>query len=224
MKLFTAKTVAECIKAACEELGVEEKELAYKVVEEKKGLFSKKATISVEETSDVIVFTEQYIKDICHALGLEVSLKTFYKDNLIKVLIETNHNSILIGNNGKSLESLTELTKLAVSQKFKKKFRILLDIGDYKNKKYARVVHEAKRVAKEVLKTHVDAKLEPMTPDERKKVHNSFANWKNIKTESVGDGKNRAIVIKYVPDNNSKKERSASAPSTPSVEETASNE
>ena len=81
--------------------------------------------------------TEQYIKDICHALGLEVSLKTFYKDNLIKVLIETNHNSILIGNNGKSLESLTELTKLAVSQKFKKKFRILLDIGDYKNKMLA---------------------------------------------------------------------------------------
>lgn len=199
MKLYSGKTVAECIKQACDELNLTEEELIYKVVEEKKGLFSKKATISVEETSDVILFIEEYIKDICHELGLDASLKTFYRENLIKVLIETNHNSILIGNNGRSLEALNELVKLAVSQKFKRKFRILLDIGNYKDKKYSRVIHEAKKAAKEVLSTHVDAKLEPMTPDERKKVHNALTSWKNIKTESVGDGKNRAVVIKYVP-------------------------
>ncbi len=199
MKLYSGKTVQECIKQACDELNLTEEELIYKVVEEKKGLFSKKATISVEETSDVILFIEEYIKDICHELGLDASLKTFYRENLIKVLIETNHNSILIGNNGRSLEALNELVKLAVSQRFKRKFRILLDIGNYKDKKYSRVIHEAKKVAKEVLSTHVDAKLEPMTPDERKKVHNALTSWKNIKTESVGDGKNRAVVIKYVP-------------------------
>lgn len=199
MKLYSGKTVQECIKQACDGLNLTEEELIYKVVEEKKGLFSKKATISVEETSDVILFIEEYIKDICHELGLDASLKTFYRENLIKVLIETNHNSILIGNNGRSLEALNELVKLAVSQRFKRKFRILLDIGNYKDKKYSRVIHEAKKVAKEVLSTHVDAKLEPMTPDERKKVHNALTSWKNIKTESVGDGKNRAVVIKYVP-------------------------
>lgn len=207
MKLYSGKTVQECIKQACDELNLTEEELIYKVVEEKKGLFSKKATISVEETSDVILFIEEYIKDICHELGLDASLKTFYRENLIKVLIETNHNSILIGNNGRSLEALNELVKLAVSQRFKRKFRILLDIGNYKDKKYSRVIHEAKKVAKEVLSIHVGAKLEPMTPDERKKVHNALTSWKNIKTESVGDGKNRAVVIKYVP---SGKEVSAS--------------
>ena len=199
MKLYTAKTLEDCLEQARNEIGVNKEDLMYKIVEEKKGLFSKKITISVEETSDVILFIEEYIKDICHAINLDASLKTFYRENLIKVLIETNHNSILIGNNGKSLESLNELVKLAVSQRFKKKFRILLDIGNYKDKKYSRVIHEAKKVAKEVLSTHVDTKLEPMTPDERKKVHNALTNWKNIKTESVGDGKNRAVVIKYVP-------------------------
>lgn len=199
MKLYTAKTLEDCLEQASNEIGVNKEDLMYKIVEEKKGLFSKKITISVEETSDVILFIEEYIKDICHAINLDASLKTFYRENLIKVLIETNHNSILIGNNGKSLESLNELVKLAVSQRFKKKFRILLDIGNYKDKKYSRVIHEAKKVAKEVLSTHVDTKLEPMTPDERKKVHNALTNWKNIKTESVGDGKNRAVVIKYVP-------------------------
>ena len=73
-----------------------------------------------------------------------------------------------------------------------------VDISDYKDKKYHRVIALAKRTAKEVLKTHIDTKLDPMTPDERKKVHNALASFRNIKTESIGDGKDRAIVIKYV--------------------------
>ena len=73
----------------------------------------------------------------------------------------------------------------------------MLDIGNYKEKKYRSVILVAKKAAKEVLSTHVDVKLNPMTPDERKKVHNVLSSWKHIKTESVGDGKERAIVIKY---------------------------
>lgn len=197
MKLYTAKTLEECLAAASEELETPVEDIIYTVVEEKKGIFSKKVTISVEEISDVIEFTENYIKDVCHALGLDASLKTFYRDNIIKVLIETNRNAVLIGNNGVSLQSLNELTKLAVSTKFKRKFKILLDIGNYKEKKYRSVIFVAKKAAKEVLSTHVDVKLNPMTPDERKKVHNALSSWKHIKTESVGDGKERAIVIKY---------------------------
>ena len=197
MKLYTAKTLEECLATASEELEPPVEDIIYTVVEEKKGIFSKKVTISVEEISDVIEFTENYIKDVCHALGLDASLKTFYRDNIIKVLIETNRNAVLIGNNGVSLQSLNELTKLAVSTKFKRKFKILLDIGNYKEKKYRSVIFVAKKAAKEVLSTHVDVKLNPMTPDERKKVHNVLSSWKHIKTESVGDGKERAIVIKY---------------------------
>ena len=198
MKRYTAKTLEDCLKAASSELNVNEKDLLYVVEEEKKGLFVKKVTIAVTEISDVIEYAENYIKDVCHELGLDASLKTFYRDDIIKILIETNHNSILIGNNGSSLQSLNELTKLAVSSKFKRKFRILLDIGNYKDKKYSKVIFVAKKAAKEVLKTHGEIKLDPMTPDERKKVHNALSTWKGISTESIGDGKNRAIVIKFV--------------------------
>ena len=201
MRKYTKKTLEECLNEASKELGVDVKDLIYTIDEEKKGLFTKKVTISVQETEDVIEFAENYIKDVCRALGLDASLKTFYRDDIIKILIETNHNSVLIGKNGSSLQSLNELTKLAVSTKFKKKFKILLDIGDYKDKKYFRVISIAKKTAKEVLKTHIDTMLDPMTPDERKKVHNALSTWKNIKTESIGDGKNRRIVVKYVPTN-----------------------
>lgn len=203
MRRYTKKTLEECLQEAATELNCEINDLMYEVEEEKKGLFSKKVTIAVTETEDVIEFAEEYITDVCHSLGLDVSLKTFYRDDIIKILIETNHNSILIGKNGSSLQSLNELTKLAVSSKFKRKFKILLDVGAYKDKKYFKVISIAKRAAKQVSKTHVDVILNPMTPDERKKVHNALTSWKNIKTESIGDGKDRRIVVKYVENNTS---------------------
>lgn len=198
MKKYTAKTIEECLNEATKELNIEKDDLLYVVDEEKKGLFTKKATISVIELSDVIEYAESYIKDVCYALNIEISIKTIAQEGLIKMFVETNHNPILIGKNGETLQAFNELVKLAVSSKFKRKFRILIDVAQYKNKKYGKVITIAKRTAKNVLKTHIDAKLDPMTPDERKKVHNALSNWKNIKTESIGDGKERSIVIKYI--------------------------
>jgi len=198
MKLYTAKTLELALDEASKELNIPVEELLYTVEEEKKTLFSRKITVGISEMSDVVEYAETYVRDVIHALGLEVSLKTVNRDEIIKILIETNHNSLLIGHNGDTLQALNELAKLAVSAKFKKKFRILLDIGDYKDKKYSRVVYMAKKTAHEVQQTHIDVKLDPMTPDERKKVHNALSAFSNIKTESIGDGKDRAIVVKYV--------------------------
>ena len=200
MREFSAKTVELCLDKASSELNVEKDKLTYEVVEEKKGFLgiNKKATIKVYEFIDVVYYAEEYLKNVFKALGLEISLKSFTKDEIIKILIETNENNLLSGPKGVTLQSLNELVKLAVSNKFKKKYRILLDVHDYKNKKYNVLIRVAKNAAREVLKTHMDVKLNPMTPDERKKVHYALSTMKNIKTESVGDGKDRAIVIKYV--------------------------
>ncbi len=198
MKRYSGKKMDEVLAEACKAEGVTLENLIYEVEEEKNTLFRKVATIRVYDTADMIEYAENYLKKVIEGLGLEVSLKTFYRDGVAKILIETNRNALIIGNNGSTLQALNDLVKLAVSRKYKRKMRILLDISDYKDRKYKRSIFVAKKCAKEVLKTHVDIKLDPMTPDERKKVHNALAVFKDIKTESIGDGKDRAIVIKYV--------------------------
>ena len=197
MKLYTAKTLELALDEASKELNIPVEELLYTVVEEKKTLFSRKITVGISEMSDVVEYAETYVRDVIHALGLEVSLKTVNRDEIIKILIETNHNSLLIGHNGDTLQALNELAKLAVSAKFKKKFRILLDIGDYKDKKYSRVVYMAKKTAHEVQQTHIDVKLDPMNSFQRRIVHNALSKFDYITTESVGVEPNRCVVIKY---------------------------
>lgn len=199
MKTYTAKTVEDAVKLASEELGIEENDVIFTISEEKKSLLSRKATIVVYELTDAIEFAETYVKNVIESLGIgDVKVKTSLEDDIIRLTIDTDHNPVLIGKNGVTLQALNEIVRLAVSGKFRRRFRILLDIGDYKNNKYARVASVARRTAKEVQKTHVDVVLDPMPSDERRIVHNVLSNFSHITTESSGEGHRRAVTIKYV--------------------------
>ena len=199
MKQYSAKTIEEAVKLASAELGIDEDDLVYSIEEEKKGLFAKKAVINVYELTDAIEFAQEYIKNVVISLGIdEVSTKASLEDDIIRIELNTNHNPILIGKNGVTLQALNEIVRLAVSGKFRRRYRILLDIGDYKDSKYSRVAFIARKTAKEVQKSKTDAVLEPMPSDERRIVHNALAKFSHIKTESVGEGRHRSVTIKYV--------------------------
>jgi spoIIIJ-associated protein len=199
MKQFSAKTVDDAVAQAAKELGVDADELVFKVLEEKKALFGKKATIEVYELSDVIEFAQEYVKNVIESLGIGgVTTNASLEDDIIRIEIDSDHNPILIGKNGVTLQALNEITRLAVSGKYRRRYRILLDIGDYKDGKYARVASIARRVAKDVQRSHQDAVLDPMPSDERRVVHNALSNFSHIKTESNGEGRRRAVTIKYV--------------------------
>ena len=198
MKRFTAKTLDDAIVLACQDYGILPDQLNYAIIEEKKGLFAKKVEIEVYDLSDAIEFAQEYLVNAISSFGITATTKASLSDDIIKITINSDHNSILIGKNGRTLQALNELTKLAVSSRFKKRYRVLLDIADYKGDKYKRVIHMAKRTAYEVQKTHVDAEPDPMTADERRVVHNALSRIRNISTESTGEGKKRHIVIKYV--------------------------
>ncbi len=198
MKEFTAKTVDEAVATAAAQLGVDASRLVYEVTEEKKSLFKKSATIAVYEDDDAAKYAEKYLKSALGALGIEIETESVIEEGIIKVTIDSESNPILIGKGGKTLQALNEITKFAVSTKFRKRYRILLDVGGYKEDKYERVASIAKRSAKTVLRTHIDVALDPMTPDERRVVHNTLSDWEHIKTESSGEGSDRAVTIKYV--------------------------
>ena len=198
MRTYTAKTVEDAIKLATEELGIEEIDPVFQIIEEKNGLFSKKATIQVYELSDAIEYANQYIKDVIQSLGIsDVEAKSSLEDDVIRIEINTNHNPILIGKNGVTLQALNEIVRLAVSSKFKRRYRILLDVGEYKDKKYSHIASIARKAAKEVQKTKIDVTLNPMPSDERRIVHNALSRFSHIRTESFGEGRNRAVTIKY---------------------------
>lgn len=197
MRIFEAKNLDEVLKIASEDLEVAVDEVIYEILEEKKGLFKSSIKISVYETADYVDYAVKYLKTVVEALGFTPEFSTELDGDVIKIEMSTNHNSILIGKNGKTLLALNEIVSVAMTAKFKKRIRVLLDINDYKNERYRKVISIAKRVAGEVAKTKQDATLEPMPSDERRAIHNALSEYRNVTTESIDTGRERQIVIRF---------------------------
>ena len=198
MKNYVAKTLEEALLKASEAENIPVEELCYEVIEEKRGLFSKKAEIVTYDISDAINYSKEYLLSIVNNLGLSAEIEEKYEDGIIRLTINSENNSVLIGKNGKTLQSMNELVRIALNNKFAKRFRILLDINEYKNEKYSKLIRIAKRIAKEVQQTHIKVDLDPMPSDERRIIHNTLSRYNNIKTESEGSGNKRHISISYV--------------------------
>lgn len=198
MKKYVAKTLDDALALAAKETGEEKENLVYKVISEKKTLFTKRVEIEVYDLSDAVAYLEDYLVKAIGEFNITATVKSHIEDEIIHVNIDSDHNSILIGKNGRTLQALNEIAKLAVSSKFKKKYRILLDINDYKDGKYNKVVYMAKHMAREVQRSHETMTMEAMPADERRMIHNALSTMPHIRTESVGEGKHRQITIRYV--------------------------
>lgn len=198
MKSYTGKTVEEALQSASEETGTPVESLIYVVTDKTKGIFNKKIVVDVYDLTDVIKYAEDYILASIDALEIESSVNTKIDDEIIRITIDSTHNPILIGKNGKTLQALNELVKLAVSNKFHKRFRILLDVNGYKDNKYYRLGKLARKFAHEVQKTKATYTFDPMPSDERRAIHNACSGMPNIRTESIGEGTHRQVQIIFV--------------------------
>ena len=198
MKVYTGKTLEDAINAACEDLEISVEDLVYIEQAKKVGIFNKKVAIDVYELTDIIRYAEDYVLGVVDALGIESSLKTRLDDDIIRITIDSTHNPILIGKNGKTLQALNELVKIAVSNHFHKRFRILLDINGYKDSKYGKLKRIARKCAFEVQKTKTTYTFDAMPADERRAIHNACGGISHVRTESIGEGTHRQVQIIYV--------------------------
>ena len=198
MKTYEAKTEEEVIQLACQDLGVTPDQLTYEVIETKKSLFSRKVVIECYTQSMIQEYIESYIRKILTDMEFVVETVSYIQDGRIYCNINTDNNSILIGKAGVILRAINLIVKQAAQNQFKKRIEISVDINGYKETRYKKVASMAKRLGKQVLKTKIDVKLDPLPADERKVIHQVISEIDHLKTESQGEGKNRFVTISYV--------------------------
>jgi len=101
----------------------------------------------------------------------------------------------LIGPAGETLEALQELTRLAVLQKTGNRSRLMLDVGGHRARRRAELRKIAAAAANRVAEGSGPEKLTPMTPFERKVVHDVIAGIKGVHSESEGEEPRRRVVL-----------------------------
>jgi spoIIIJ-associated protein len=199
LEVFEGKTLEEAKNKALEELGVEESEI-YSKTEEIKGKLFKSATYKFYaiKITDVADFMKERINELLTNMGISSQFETKVRDEQINIKMYSDKNNILIGKNGQTLMAIQAILRQQVYNEIGVYPYILLDVENYKEKKISRLERDAKRIAREVLKTKVDVKLDDMNSYERRIIHNALTKYKNLSTSSEGEEPNRHIVIRYI--------------------------
>src|SRR5438034_6429939 len=100
----------------------------------------------------------------------------------------------LVGPRGEVLEALQELTRLAVHRQTGERTRIMLDVGGYRARRRMELTALGRDAADDVSRTGVARRLDPMTPFERKIIHDAVA-AAGLRSESEGEEPNRRVVV-----------------------------
>jgi spoIIIJ-associated protein len=100
----------------------------------------------------------------------------------------------LVGRDGEVLEALQELTRLAVHRETGDRSRLMLDIAGFRARKREELSELGAKAAEEVKETGQPVKLRPMTPFERKVVHDAVA-AAGLRSDSEGEEPQRCVVV-----------------------------
>lgn len=159
-----------------------------------KTINTKKVNIKPAETKKVLEITEQVLKLLKVEAKVDVALDE--ENQAIKIQIDPEEPGILIGFHGETLSSLQLLLGIMVSRKIGEWVRVLVNIGDYRQKREEVLRHIGLNAAQKVRFSGEPVVLLDLSASDRRIVHMALSEYDDIVTESEGEGKDRRLVIK----------------------------
>ena len=151
-------------------------------------------TALLEKEGDVAADYLEGLLDIADLDG-DIDIDVDGNRAMVSVLeVSTGDLGHLVGRDGKVLDALQELTRLAATRETGERSRLMLDIAGHRAARRAELVGVAKEAVAEAKRTSAPVRLDPMTPFERKVVHDAVAEA-GAHSESEGEEPRRYVVI-----------------------------
>jgi spoIIIJ-associated protein len=222
---ISARTVAEAVELALAQLGKDRDEVAIAVLDpgetsdealvrvtvvddddegEKPAIMSGATRSTSEELSSI---AQQTLEDLLERMDIHayvtgvVSRVPGQKGDVEETLTlhiegaDEEAMGLLIGRRGETLRSLQFMLNLLVSRRVQRWPQIVVDVGNYRQRRQESLEGLARRMAERARQTGRPVMLEPMAAYERRIVHLALREDATIYTESSGEGENRKIVI-----------------------------
>ncbi|MGX7245451.1 RNA-binding cell elongation regulator Jag/EloR [Enterococcus quebecensis] len=147
------------------------------------------------EDEEAITELAMYLTTISKELNAPALVRLERKDGLLVFHLDTDKQGILIGKHGKVLNALQYLAQVFVHRVAVNKLSVVVNVGDYREKRQAILQRLAERTAEKVKQTGRPVFLEPMPAFERKQIHFTLSKDEAIKTHSEGDEPYRYLVV-----------------------------
>ena len=195
----SAKTKAEAIELALNELGLTENDVEIEVIEEgSKGLFgfgSKDAVVRVTYADSSESRAQKFLDGLFSIIGEEVNVNVKKNGSDLDVELSGPDMGVVIGKRGETLDALQHLTSLVVNRGDMDFVKVSMDTENYREKRIKALESLANKLANKVVKTGRNTSLEPMNAYERRIIHATLQDHEQVTTYSVGQGMRRKVVI-----------------------------
>ena len=191
---FICKTLDEGMELAVAYFHLSEEKIFLNILEEDEDGYKVEALVDI----NLALEGKKYIESMLQAMGLtyQLEVRSLNNESEIYYNIHTDENPLLIGVHGKTLDALQVLVRNLLQTYTKEMLVVNVDVGGYRENRKHQLEVLATKVAKEVAKTKVPVKLKPMSSYERRIIHNKLSEWRDVYTESEGEGMDRCLVIK----------------------------
>ncbi len=146
---------------------------------------------------EAIQYAKKYLEDLLSFFGLNTDIYATTEDNeVIELNVPSTHlNGFLIGQRGDTVRALQFITSTALKNNGYEFTRVNVDVADYKKARADRLSERAMEWVKQVKDSGKPIDLNPMNAADRRTIH-KLASEEGLTTESVGEGRDRHIVLK----------------------------
>ena len=150
--------------------------------------------MTLEQQAEV---AREFLVGLLAEYGLEGTVETRVLDEeTVEIAAMGDDLGILVGPRGSTLAAIQDVTRTVVQRQFPTRTdRILVDVAGYRERRAQALERFSRQVATEVLETGAARALEPMSPADRKVIHDTVNQIEGVVTRSEGEDPSRYIVI-----------------------------
>ena len=139
---------------------------------------------------------EKITNELFSLLETKVGLEIKEEEDGVAIQFTTDEPGILIGYHGQALQALQLLIAMIGFKKNGEWTRVLVNVGDYREKREESLTNMAKSLAQKVKFSGTSQSLPPMSSAERRIIHLALAEEQEVETVSESEGRDRHVVIK----------------------------
>ena len=149
-------------------------------------------TLSLEEQAGI---TNDFLEGLLDAYGLEGAVETAIDDDVIIVEINGEQTEALVGVRGSVRSALHELSRTVLQRYAQDTARLRLDVAGYAEKRRQALTIYAEGLINQLVADGGEIMLEPMSPADRKVIHDAAAAREGVKSYSEGEAPRRYVVL-----------------------------
>lgn len=144
-------------------------------------------------------YAKGYLAAIVKGLDInDARISAVYEDGVVTMELECDDFGIIIGRRGETLDSIQYLLSLAMKKSSNGYVRVVINVGNYREKRNETLRHLAEKNASYVLRTGRRYTFEPMNPYERRIIHTTVQEIEGVESRSIGYNQDRRVVIEPV--------------------------